>query len=151
MCGRPLDSHNKDLRFLLPDAVVAVPEDQRELSWGGDALLAARGVGHFVRVLLPVRLVGGFGMRFGTWIGVSEADATRAWLIWDDPAYADMELEGRLANVIPPWGLYGARVKARVRDPAELPYVFESSEEPVMRVLAGEWDHEDVFGAVANS
>jgi hypothetical protein len=147
LCGRSLDSHQRDLRFKLPDPVFAIPEQDRELSWGGDAMVAARGIGQFIRVLLPVRLSGGYDVRYGTWLSVSEEDARRTWEEWDQPSYVDLELSGFLANAIEPWGkgLLGAEAQAKVLKQDELPYIVGSSNELLALVLKTEWPHEDVL------
>src|SRR3989442_9766282 len=64
LCGRPLDAHDRDVRFGLPNRIFELPEEKRQLSRGGQAMVAARGIGQFVRVLLPVRLTGGFRIPF---------------------------------------------------------------------------------------
>ena len=147
LCGRPLDTHERDLRFKLPDPIFAIPEQQRELSWGGDAFVAARGIGQFIRVLLPVRLSGGYEVRYGTWLSVSEEEARRSFETWDQASYLDLEISGFLANAIPPWGeaLLGVHARARVRKQDELPYVVASSNDLLALVLSKEWLHEDVL------
>jgi hypothetical protein len=153
LCGRPLETHQRDLRFKLPDAIVEMPEEERELSWGGEAMVAARGVGQFVRVLLPVRLSGGYDVRYGTWLSVSSEDGRRAWEVWDKASYLDLELAGFLANAIEPWGkgLLGAEARAKVRKQDELPYIVSSSNELLALVLNKEWAHEDVLDSFPKS
>jgi hypothetical protein len=46
-----MDEHNRHVRFVLPDPVLAVPESERaERTWGHDPLLQVQGIGAFVRV-----------------------------------------------------------------------------------------------------
>jgi hypothetical protein len=74
-CGRPLDDHNRHLRFTWPDPVLSVPESERHSrTWGNDVLMQVKDVGSFVRVLLPVRLSGGYTVTFGTWLSVHPED-----------------------------------------------------------------------------
>lgn len=77
MCGRPVDAHDRDIRFTLPDPVLDLQssptaddvwmshEDPRT-----SVMMQVRDVGAFVRVLLPVSLSGGFSVTFGVWLGV---------------------------------------------------------------------------------
>jgi hypothetical protein len=150
LCGRPLDVHDRDVRFALPDPIFELPEERRELSWSGEAMVAARGIGQFVRVLVPVRLTGGYSIRFGAWLSVSQDDARHAWEIWDAPAYKDLQISGYLANALPPWGkgVLGASATGRVRADDELPYLVASTNELLARILAREWPHEDVLAAL---
>ena len=110
-------------------------------------MVAARGMGQFIRVLLPVRLSGGYDVRYGTWLSVTAEEARRAWEMWEQPNYVDLELSGFLANAIPPWGdgLLGAQAQARVRKQDELPYIVASSNELLSLVISKEWPHADML------
>jgi hypothetical protein len=46
-------------------------------------------VGPFVRVLMPVRLLGGDVLTFGLWLGVHPDDLQRAFAEWWAPTYPD--------------------------------------------------------------
>jgi hypothetical protein len=132
----------------LPDPVLAVPpEEMASRSWGSDPLLQVQGVGAFVRVLLPIRLTGGYSLTVGTWLAIDPANLRPVWEGWDTDAYASLVLEGFLANAIPPWGdaVLSAPATAAVRDPKLNPYI-ASSQHPVLgEVLATEWPHEEVL------
>lgn len=155
MCGRPVDAHDRDIRFTLPDPVLDLQssptadgvwmshEDPRT-----SVMMQVRDVGAFVRVLLPVSLSGGFSVTFGVWLGVHPDDLKRAFAMWWSAEYASLELEGRLANAIPPWGLLAAPVHAVVRDPDETPYCDTSGDPELARVLADEWPHDLVLSAI---
>lgn len=72
MCGRDRDIHNQDVRFSLPDPVLALPEGERTPgTWmshpdaNTSVMMQVPDVGAFVRVLLPVSLVGGDTLTFG--------------------------------------------------------------------------------------
>lgn len=59
LCGRPIDAHNRHVRFTLPDPVLAAspPSDDIWLSHDDAAtsvMMQVRHVGLFVRALLPV-------------------------------------------------------------------------------------------------
>ena len=148
-CGRKLDEHNRHVRFVLPDPVLEVPESEREArSWGNEVLLQVQGVGAFVRVLLPVRLSGGYTVTFGAWLAVHPEDLRRAWRVWWSDEYPRLELRGYLANAIPPWGLLRAPAVARVRHPDQAPYLVESPDQLLGQVLENEWPHEPVLAVM---
>lgn len=155
MCGRMLDAHTRDIRFGLPDPVLALPErDRTPGTWmsHGDAassvMMQVPGVGAFVRVLLPVTLVGGGTVTFGLWLGVHPDDLKHSYTQWWAPTYPDLVLEGRIANEVPPWGLLARPATARVLDPDETPYVTSSTDPLTQSVLAEPWPHAHVLDAL---
>lgn len=154
-CGRPLDEHNRDVRFLLPQPVLESDEQEAAAgTWMSHAdpnssvMMQVPGVGAFVRALLPVRLTGGYRLTFGLWLAVHPDDLRRAFQVWWEPDYAHLVLDGWVANVVPPWGLLGAPVRAGVRSPDETPYCLESPDPTLGRVLAEEWSHVEVLDAL---
>lgn len=154
-CGRPVDEHDRHVRFTLPDPVLDLPDRERSPgAWlsHGDAsssvMMQVPGVGSFVRCLLPVRLTGGHAVTFGVWVGVAPGDLQHAFRRWTAPDYADLVLDGRLANGLPGWGFLAAPVRATVRDPEETPYCTDSPDPGLQRVLTAEWPHEDVLAAL---
>ncbi len=151
-CGRPIEEHNRHLRFVLPEPVLDIPEDERaERTWGNDVLMAVRDVGSFVRIVVPVRLSGGYTVTFGAWLGVHPDDVRRAHEVWESPDYSTLELDGRLANMLPSWEeqSYGRPLRARVRHVDEVPYAVESADADLQRILTDEWPHESVLAAIA--
>ena len=151
LCGRPTDEHNRHLRFRLPEPVLDVPDAEREQrTWGSDVLLQVQGVGAFVRILVPVHLTGGYTVTFGAWLGVHPDDVRRAYEVWHTDSYKDLELNGRLANVLPPWEseTIARPLRAAVRDPESVPVAVDSSDEFLRRVLTEEWPHEEILGAI---
>jgi hypothetical protein len=151
-CGRPTEEHSRHLRFKLPEPVLAVPPDERPSRvWGNDVMMMVRDVGAFVRVLVPVRLSGGYTVTFGAWLGVHPDDLRHAYEVWNEPQYSHLELSGRLANKLPPWDeeTYGRPLVAVVRNVDEVPYASASADESLQRILTDEWEHELVLAAVA--
>jgi hypothetical protein len=152
ICDRPLDDHNRQLRFRLPQAVLGVPEPERVArTWGNDVLMQVEGVGSFVRVLVPVKLTGGYRVTFGAWLSVAAVDLAHAWEVWLAPEYARLRLAGVLANALPGWesATYVKPLEAAVLDPDALPYGVDSSDAFVRRLLREEWPHEPVLDAIA--
>ena len=64
------------------------------------------GIGPFIRALLVVRLAGGYAVTYGVWAGVHPGDLQRAFRVWQEPEYDNLQLEGALANSVPPWALW---------------------------------------------
>lgn len=155
MCGRTVDAHNRHVRFTWPDPVFAMGLGLRgDAIWMSHAdarssvMMQVPDLGAFIRALLPVTLTGGFTLTFGVWIGVHPDDLQRAHALWWTQGYPSLELEGRLANAVPPWGLLAAPVHAVVRDPEQTPYCDSSSHPELASVLSDEWAHETVLAAV---
>lgn len=151
-CGRPIDEHNRHVRLVLPDPVLALPpEDRASRTWGSDPLIQVQDVGAFVRVLLPIRLTGGYSLTIGTWLAIDPARLRSVWEQWETPSYEAITLDGYLANKIPPWGadVLGAPCTAIVRDPSELPYLTVSTQTTLNAVLSQEWQHIDILEAYA--
>lgn len=161
VCGRPLSQHDRDVRFALPDPVLALP--QREASAGTwmshrtareSVMMQVPNAGAFVRVLLPVHLSGEDSVTFGIWLAIDPRnDRLRSLyeLWWDDAKYADLRLDGWLANAVRPWGLLGKPVSAGVRTVSEVPYCTASSDETVTAVLTTVWDRDWVLTATGQA
>jgi hypothetical protein len=114
-------------------------------------VLQVEGVGAFVRTLLPIHLTGGYAITVGTWLAVPPDDLRYAWEVWwDSEKYPDLRLEGFLANAVPPWGkdLLAKPATALVRNPEQVPYLTDSSDELLKRILEAEWPHEEVLDAL---
>src|SRR5262245_10670022 len=104
ICGRPLtEAHTRDVRFEYPDVVFALGTEERDQRlWRDAGVMTVQGLGAFVRVLLPVRLVDGDAV-YGVWLQVDDSLAKEAWTNWERPEYSRLELRGKIANAIPPW------------------------------------------------
>jgi len=134
--GKPLP-----VTFELPDVYYEVAPELLD-TWGEDPFLAIKTIGFFVRVILPVRMDGGFAVNYGTWLEVHAETFREAWQTWNMPEYAELELEGYLANVIEPWGAFPhALTKATVRNTDEVPVVTSSASADIQKFLDTEWKH----------
>ncbi|MCV2393134.1 DUF2199 domain-containing protein [Actinotalea sp. M2MS4P-6] len=151
-CGRALDQHDRQVRFRLPDPVLsafggALPDD----AWldapdpSVAVMMQVPRLGAFVRVLAPIPLSGGFSVTFGAWLGVHPDDLQRAFRVWHAPAYADLDLDGRLANDLLDRGVLGAPARATVLNVLHTPYVTTSTDERLVELLRGPSDHDDVL------
>ena len=151
-CGRALDEHDRHIRFGVPEPVLSVPEAERAArTWGNDVMMRVEGVGGFVRILIPVKLSGGYTVTYGAWLSVDSDDLRRAWEVWTDPSYAELSLSGILANMLPGWEseTYTKPVNAAVLNVEHVPYAIDSTDEFMRRVLQNEWPHEVVLDAIA--
>ncbi|MFJ5828952.1 DUF2199 domain-containing protein [Streptomyces sp. NPDC093089] len=147
-CGEPLaDERRIDIRFGLPDAALGTPEEARRTP-GPDALLAVDGVGCFVRCLLPLKLAGDTELVLGTWLEVDEETLRRTAAAWyDEAAYPDLVVRGRLANAVQPWDteVLGLEMTGRIANPDELPYLVEGHSPTAVRLLGDVWDRDHVL------
>jgi len=128
-CGRPLDEHNRHFRFGVPEPVLSLPDGERAtLTWGNDVLMQVQGVGAFVRILVPVKLTGGYKVTYGAWLSVHPDDLRHACEVWTAPQYLELRLRGVLANKLPGWEseTYGKPVQAEVLDVEQVPYAVDS-------------------------
>ena len=142
--GRPFS-----ITFEQPDVISQIEPELLD-TWGGDPFLAIKNVGFFVRVILPVKLSDGFAIDFGTWLEVQNEDFRTAWRTWNAPEYADLTLEGCVANAILPWGEMPFKlVKAVVRDVEKVPYLVSSDEESISKILTRTWPHAEVLAPYA--
>jgi len=155
LCGRPVESHHRNIRFLLPEPVLATPAWEKEPgAWlSGDSpetsvMMQVPSVGAFVRALLPVSLTGGYAVTYGVWVGIDPQELQRAFAVWFEPEYQDLRLDGLLANSIQPWGLLGAPVSLAVRDPEHTPYCSDTTDLQLSRVLTEQWPHEDILDSL---
>lgn len=155
LCGRPLDVHNRHMRFRLPDPIAATPgwESLPDvwLSHGDpndSVMMQVPDAGPFIRCLLPVHLTGGFTVTFGVWLSVPPQELQHAFRVWWKPAYRDLLLDGVLANALPVWGLFGSPARARVLDEEETPYIVESWHGGLSRVLTEQWPHDELLAAL---
>ena len=138
--GRPFS-----VTFGLPDVYFQIEEELLD-TWGDDPFLAIKNVGFFLRVLLPVKLTDGFAVNFGTWLEIHAEDFKKAWTNWNFPEYADLEIEGYVANAITPWGEFPhALVRAVVRDVTQVPFLASCPDPLVTRILGDTWPHAEVL------
>ena len=152
VCDRATDSHDRHVRFRLPEPVVRTPDqDKAHGTWktaedpNEAVMMMVPDIGAFVRALLPVRLTGGHTVTFGVWVGVHPDDLERAFESWWAPEYAELRMDGLLANALPGWQVLGAPVSLAVTDPDTTPYCVVSSDAGLSAVLTTTWDHDLVL------
>lgn len=155
-CGLELDEHDRNIRFRLPDPVLARPgSEHADDTWGlvdGDPMrstfLMVQHVGCFLRALLTVQLTDGYSVTFGVWVAVRQEDLRHAYDTWWEPGYASLAIDGILANDIPPFGLGGRAVRVEARDENALPECTSSPDPELAHVLHATWDHRTVLDAL---
>jgi hypothetical protein len=113
--------------------------------------MQVQGVGAFVRILVPVKLIGGYKVTYGAWLSVHPDDLRLACDVWTALQYRELRLRGVLANKLPGWEseTYLKPVEAAVLDVEQVPYAMASPDEFLQHVLQDEWPHEAVLRAVA--
>jgi hypothetical protein len=150
-CGRGLDEHDRHIRFGVPEPVLSIPTDERAaVTWGNDVLMQVKDLGSFIRILVPVKLTGGYTVTYGAWLSVASEDLKRTWEVWNDPAYADLRISGVLANMLPGWEreTYVKPLETAVLNVDFVPYAIASSDDFMRRILQEEWPHEEVLAAL---
>ncbi|WP_405061620.1 DUF2199 domain-containing protein [Kribbella sp. NBC_01505] len=148
-CGQSIDGAHQNVRFTLPDPVLELPAAEATpgtwMSHGTareSVMMQVPGAGPFVRVLLPIQLDQGHTLTYGVWLAVSPDDLQRTFATWWEPEYADLRLNGLLANSIHPWDLLYTPATATVRNPNETPYLTTSPDPSLTTVLTTTWPHE---------
>ncbi|MGW4941631.1 DUF2199 domain-containing protein [Actinoplanes sp. NPDC004185] len=145
-CGGALSPVDFAVRSTWPDPLLALTPPEREATWGNGHLRAAEGIGAFVRCLMPVRLTGGGTLEYSVWLRVPAPMLQHASEIWEAPEYADLRLEGTVANAVQPWAeMLGAPARAEVREPDAIPYLVADEGTLMHRILHDEWDRDDVL------
>jgi hypothetical protein len=155
VCGEPLSDHDKHVRFQLPERVLS-SELQLETpgTWlshsdaSSSVMMQVPGISPYLRALLPVSLIGGHKVTFGVWVAVSPDDLHQAHATWFSEEYKDLQIEGSLANNIPPWAVLDAPVSLRVRDTNETPYCVSSTNATLEAILTREWPAQEVLVAL---
>ena len=103
--GGPVDARDRQIRFRLSEPVLDGPGQERvpgawlsHESPETSVMMQILSVGPFVRALLVVRLVGGYAVTDGVWVGIHPGDLQRAFRVWWEPEYENLRLEGALTN-----------------------------------------------------
>ncbi|MEU8820771.1 DUF2199 domain-containing protein [Actinoplanes sp. NPDC048796] len=151
-CGAPLDALDLDVRSGVPDALLDLSAEQQAKVWGNSDLQRLEGVGGFVRCLMPVRLTGGGSVTYSVWLKVDDDQLRHANAVWSAPAYADLVLNGTVANAVRPWPeMLGEAARAEVRDEGTLPYLAGAGGTLLSRVLTEQWDRDDVLSRIGHA
>jgi hypothetical protein len=138
--------------FQLPDAVFALDPESVVSSPAGlpGRVALVEGLGGFARTYADVALDVG-SVRFGLWLAVPDEVAELAIAAWDTPDFADLRLEGTIANALPPWGesLLGARAVARASaDPAADRPLVVGGDPVVESLLHQTWERAAIVAAI---
>jgi hypothetical protein len=150
-CEQPVEGRNIDFRFQLPDPLFEIPAaERRKRVQGSGDIVGARGVGLFVRVLLPVMLTGDYRITYGTWLALMNQDNfDRARSLWHAPEYPSLVLDGVISNAIEPWGQpLMTRARVAVRDANQVPYIEAIHDESMSKVITDTWSRSWVLSAI---
>jgi len=148
LCRWPIEAHDRDISFRLPDILADCPEEELEArtsQFGG--FLCVDTDQFFMRVLFPIHLIDDHVLVFGVWLSIDPATIQRVAAVWDTPEYASLEVTGRLASALPPWPdtSLGAVLTAQTRLVSELPYVTSSDDALMKRAISESWDHNTIL------
>ena len=128
----------------MPDEIWTLTQAERDrnaVSLGIDFWTLAPGR-YFVRSLLAVPVPGEDEFCFGVWVEVSEAIFRTVFEVWDNAeAYESLAFDGCLANKItaPGWNGSGAVVHLQVRNIRSRPYVVDSADCGLKKLLSKGW------------
>jgi hypothetical protein len=147
-CGDEVDQRDLHVQFTLPDPVLGLPQADQATYVGGD-IISVPHVGAFARVLLPIRMTGGYRLTIATWLGFTNRSTyDRAVQLWNTPDYRMLRIDGKLANQVWPWRrVLGLRVQAAVAEERQVPYVAEIRSLRLRKLLSTTWQREDVMAA----
>lgn len=147
-CGKPLGAHNLAWDYPIPDPVT---DREDAIVVRTEQVITAQGLGSYVRVILPIPVDTGHEVTLGVWMAITDG------ALWDrilgagragGDAWAGLEFTGRLAVAVRPWPeVFGNRATARVPGVDTVPRVVASVDEPLTRVLAGDWPEQWVVEA----
>lgn len=151
-CGEALDPDDPRFDLPLPEPVAALSEARRQATVEGtEMVLIARGIGNFIKVLLPVRLDDGRTVTYSLWVGLGAPLMEKVCDLIRAENYRNLTFEGLLANGVRPWGDTLLRAHVRVDAVSENGswyLVVVGSDTPALaEVLAREWPADHVLGS----
>ena len=154
-CGNELDSEHPGFEISLPHLIAELPGDERakRVHLDTGVMMAADGIGNFLKVRLPIQLEDGRTLVYLAWVylqaPVIEEVARRGHAL-------DLEghrFEGLFCNAVGPWGeeLLQAPVVLQGRpaiEPGAVGFcdIVESSHPLLSRVIGQRWPAELVLG-----
>ena len=167
MCGGPVDAHDRQIRFRLPEPVLDSPGQERvalrvspELTreakrvpgaWlshespEASVMMQIPGAGPFVRALLVVRLTGGYAVTYGVWAGVHPGDLQRAFRVWWDPGVRESAAGRRACQLGPSVGTAGSPGHPGSEGSGTHALLCGQLRPHALPVLGEKWPHKDVL------
>jgi hypothetical protein len=153
-CGDPLDVSDPRFNLPLPQPVAQMSDEEYEqhVRFASEQIVVTGNIGGFVRALLPIGLDDGRTTTIGVWVSVEADVFAHVMHVGRGELPPDqMQFEGRLANVLDPWGdrMLRAHVSAGVEVPSNgrrrTPHVISSSDGLLTRILTERWPAADVL------
>jgi len=150
-CQWPLESHDRDISFHLPDELEDwSAEELAEKTSRLDTFLHVKPNRFFMRALIPIHLHHDHIVVFGAWLAVDRPTVENASRIWNTPEYGSFSCSGFLANALPPWpNIVGAPLTVESRHLEELPYAVSSSDAKMNEIVNSKWSHQTVLNSLA--
>jgi hypothetical protein len=153
-CGEPLPADNLRWNFEEPDPLTFLSDDERAAQIGTQTsqIVTVRGLGNFIRVILPVPVEHDREATFGVWLCItSEKEWTRviAAASQGDDAWTGTTFAGRLTTAVQPWPeTFGAWTQAVAPGPNKVARLVHSADPTLARVLTTRWPIDTIRAAV---
>jgi len=147
-CGKPLPEGNLAWDLEEPDPVVYLDEAERaeRIVTQTEQVFCVKGLGNFIRVILPVPVEHDRTATFGVWLCIPEMNDWQRIMTAGSrggSAWAGLTFEGRLASAIQPWpDTFGTWTRAVVPGQDQVPRLVHSHDPLLARVLTERWSEE---------
>lgn len=153
VCPWPLEDHDRDISFRLPDELEDwSAEELSEKTSLLDTFLHLKPDRFFMRVLIPIHLDNDHVVVFGAWLTVDRLTVESASQVWNTPEYGSFSCSGLLANALPPWpDTVGVPITVESRHLEELPYAVSSADPRMNEIVNKKWPHHAVLGPLLKS
>lgn len=149
-CGKPIPEGNLAWDIEEPDPLAYLSESERaaNLVVQTRAIVQVKGLGNFIRVILPVPVEHDRQATFGVWLCITEPgewgrvlDAGKQ----GGDAWAGLKFAGRLVTALEPWpDIFGVWTQAVVPAADKVPQLVHSVDPLLAHVLTNVWP-EDVI------
>jgi hypothetical protein len=149
-CGKPLPEGNLAWDYAEPDPLARLAQDERarRLVIQNSGVVIARGLGGFIRVILPVPVEHDREATFGVWLNVPDVQE------WErvmeagrqgGDSWAGVRFAGRLATAVRPWPqVFGSWAQALAPGPGLAARLVHSPDPLLAGVLTGVWPEETI-------
>jgi len=152
-CGQRVPEGNLAWDYPEPDPLFFLSEEERaiRLTVQTPQVVIVKGLGNFIRAILPVPVEHDREATFGVWLNIPElhewnrviAAASRGGDAWGGVKFA-----GRLATAVHPWPeVFGSWTQAVVPGPDTVPRLVHSTDPLLAKVLTDRWPEETIRSA----
>lgn len=152
-CGKPVPEGNLAWDYLEPDPLAFLSDEERErrLGFQTPQVTGVKGLGNFIRVILPVPVEHDREATFGVWLvipGLREWRRVMKAATQGGEAWAGTRFAGRLVTAVQPWPeVFGSWAQALVPGPDKVPLLVRGAAPELARVLTSVWPEEAILSA----